>query len=77
MKSLRLLSVCAVFTMFLVGCDGDHQTSKVADASTVEFRALVQSLLARDANSEPVSLNDQVFEEQFADGEPEPVDTFL
>jgi hypothetical protein len=77
MRSLRLVLVCVVIALFLAACDGDNETSAVADNPPPEFRAFVQFVLTRDVNSEPVPVNDRIFEEQFADGEPEPVDVFL
>ena len=67
---------------YLLDRDDEVDTSNLATVTVTvtagtDFVNLVQIVLSAEANSEPVELNDLTFADQFAAGDPEPVDVFL
>ena len=64
---------------------GDDDQGNISNVATVtvtvtttpDFDTFVQQVLALDANSEPVAVNNLDFQNQFAAGDPVAVDTLL
>jgi Tfp pilus assembly protein PilP len=68
MGFLRVAAACLMVLLAVVGCEqGDEG----------EFLDFVQNVLTRDANDDPVAINNQNFPNQLAAGEPLPLDVLL